>query len=234
MKTSFFLLALALTLSTSANAFTVPTTLSIASIGGGLRSSLTLLRASPNQSRDDSALDDNDNNKEQPRTSFASSAKTTAALTAAAAWTATTSVASAAGPDWGIFEGRTGSLLHPVTMGGLFLYTAYTAYLGFQWRRQRTLGDEIAALKREMPDLGGAASVAEAVAAQQQAGDDDTKMAALRAAGETEATIAALQRERKDLAAAGPRDKHFGQGTLLACVGTIFALEVRTNVRMHP
>lgn len=152
-----------------------------------------------------------------------------AALATAALWTATTELASAAGPDWGIFEGRTGSLLHPIVMGGLFLYSAYTAYLGFQWRRQRTLGDEISSLKKSLPDMGGAASVAEAVAAAEEAGDA-SKVAALKAAKGTEAEIATLQQERKDLAAAGPRDQHFAQGALLAFLGTAFAIEVRLCV----
>ena len=124
-----------------------------------------------------------------------------------------------------IFEGRTGSLLHPVAMGGMFLFSAYTAFLGFQWRRQRTLGDEISQLKKTLPDMGGAGSVAEAVAAAQEAGDA-AQVAALNAAKSTESEIAALQQERKDLAAAGPRDKHFSQGALLAFIGTSFAIEV--------
>jgi hypothetical protein len=145
--------------------------------------------------------------------------------TTATAWVASTQLASAAGPDWGIFEGRTGSLLHPVVMGGLFLYSCYTAFLGFQWRRQRTIGDEITALKKTLPDMGGMASVAEAIAAAQEA-DDASKVSALKAAQPTLDEISSLQQERKDLAAAGPRDRHFAQGALLAFVGTFFAIEV--------
>lgn len=151
-----------------------------------------------------------------------------AALVTATVWTATSEIATAAGPDWGIFEGRTGSLLHPIAMASMFLFSAYTAFLGFQWRRQRTLGDEISALKKTLPDMGGASSVAEAVAAAQEAGDS-AKVSALQAAKGTESEIAALQQERKDLAAAGPRDRHFAQGALLAFIGTAFAIEVRTS-----
>lgn len=39
--------------------------------------------------------------------------------------------ASAAGPDWGIFEGRTLSILHPAMMAGMFLFSISTALLGF-------------------------------------------------------------------------------------------------------
>lgn len=149
-----------------------------------------------------------------------------AALATTAMWTATAELASAAGPDWGIFEGRIGSLLHPIAMLSMFLYSAYTAFLGFQWRRQRTLGDDISALKKSLPDMGGASSVAEAVAAAEEAGDS-SKVAALKAAQSTEDEIKALQQERKDLAAAGPRDRHFAQGALLAFIGTSFAIVVR-------
>lgn len=146
------------------------------------------------------------------------------ALTSAL-WIASAQVSQAAGPDWGIFEGRTGSLLHPLMMGGLALLSGYTALLGFQWRRQRTLGDEISALKKTLPDLGGASSVSEAISVANEAGD--TVLAAqLRSGIATEKEIASLTQERKDLAAAGPRDKHFSNGALLAFLGTAFAIEV--------
>jgi len=134
------------------------------------------------------------------------------ALTTAAIWAATAQTSLAAGPDWGIFEGRTLSLLHPAVMAGLLVYTLYTAFLGFQWRRQRTLGDEIAALKKKLPKPAAE-------------GEDPVPVNV-----EVEAQIKALQAERKDLAAAGPRDQHYAQGTLLAAVGTAFAIEVRCAV----
>jgi hypothetical protein len=62
-----------------------------------------------------------------------------------------TAHAADAVPDWGLFAGRTASLLHSLTMGSLLVFTLYTAYLGFQWRRQRTSGDEIAALQKKLP-----------------------------------------------------------------------------------
>ena len=167
------------------------------------------------------------NNQHDSTSLFLGDMAPKAALTTAAMWTATSEMASAAGPDWGIFEGRTGSLLHPVMMASMFLYAGYTAFLGFQWRRQRTLGDEISQLKKTLPDKGGASSVAEAIQAAQEA-EDTTKVAALTAAKDTEAEIAALTKERKDLAAAGQRDKHFAQGALLAFIGTSFAIEVRS------
>ena len=135
--------------------------------------------------------------------------------------------ANAAGPDWGIFEGRTGSLLHPIAMFGMAAMSASTALLGFQWRRQRTLGDEISALKKSLPDLGGAASVSDALAAAQSAESVDSALVSkLKAALPVESEINALTKERKDLASAGPRDKHFNQGSVLLFTGIAFAIEV--------
>merc|ERR1719267_35562 len=45
--------------------------------------------------------------------------------------------ASAKGGAYGIFEGRTASLLHPITMALLFLTSLYSGYLGLQWRKLR-------------------------------------------------------------------------------------------------
>ena len=204
MKSSLFVLAL---LSSGAGAFMAPKP------SVQTPSRVALAMSEPNK------VDD------QNKHDFLGDWAPKAALVTAAMWTATAEMATAAGPDWGIFEGRTGSLLHPVTMGSMFLFSAYTAFLGFQWRRQRTLGDEISQLKKTLPDMGGASSVAEAIAAAQET-EDTAKVAAFNAAKGTEAEIAALQQERKDLAAAGPRDKHFAQGALLAFIGTAFAIEV--------
>lgn len=136
---------------------------------------------------------------------------TFAAVTTAALIALTSSplaALAAPSPDWGIFEGKTGSLLHPIMMGSLLLYSAYTAYLGFQWRRQRTMGDEIKSLQASLPPppAEGESPSPQATALSSQ--------------------IAELQAERKSLAAAGPRDKHFSQGALLVFLGTAFAIEV--------
>ncbi|KAK1438066.1 hypothetical protein QVD17_03869 [Tagetes erecta] len=57
--------------------------------------------------------------------------------------------AFAAGGEFGILEGRSLALVHPIVMGGLFVYTLYAGYLGWQWRRVRTLQDEINELKKQ-------------------------------------------------------------------------------------
>jgi Protein of unknown function (DUF4079) len=132
---------------------------------------------------------------------------------------ATSQMAVAAGvePDWGLFEGRTASLLHPIVMGGLFLYTSYTAFLGFQYRRQRTIGDEITAVKKTLPPATAATTDAN--------GQELPPTPAVRAVQEQ---IAALTAERKELSTKAPRDQHFKQGALLAFLGTAFAIEVCT------
>lgn len=147
-------------------------------------------------------------------------------------WVASAQVAMADSPDWGLFEGRTLSLLHPLMMGSLLLYTIYTGLLGFQWRRQRTIGDEIKALQKSLPDLQGAASVKDAIAAAKAAEEPQaSRIAALESAVPVEQQIKELQQERKSLVEAGPRDRHYSQGALLAFLGTAFAIEVRSSCR---
>merc|ERR1712232_895360 len=68
-------------------------------------------------------------------------------------------------------------------------------------------------------------SLAEAISAS----EDPSEIAALKAAIPLEEQIAELTAERKELASAGPRDKHFSQGALLAFLGTAFAIEGPLN-----
>lgn len=141
-------------------------------------------------------------------------------LAAATFWALTSSTAMAA--DWGIFEGKTLSLLHPAMMAGMLGLSVSTALLGFDWRRQRTIGDEISALKKQIPNLG-ASSVAGSMAAAQAA--EDTMQGSLA----IEAQIKDLQNERKTLSEKGAREKHFSQGSLLVFLGTLFAIEGPLN-----
>lgn len=150
------------------------------------------------------------------------------AIATSTIWMTSTQMALADSPDWGLFEGKIGSLLHPITMGGLFLFSLYTGYLGFQWRRQRTIGEEITTLKKSIPDLDGAQSVSVALASAKEA-NDLYKVNSLTAALEIEAKVNELVAERKQLAEAGPRDKHFEKGALLAFIGTCFAIEGPLN-----
>lgn len=47
-------------------------------------------------------------------------------------------------------EGRTFALIHPIVMGSLFFYTLWAGYLGWQWRRVRTIQNEINELKKQV------------------------------------------------------------------------------------
>jgi len=150
------------------------------------------------------------------------------ATSTAAFWSLTTTMASAAGPDWGIFEGRTLSLLHPVVMIGMLGLSVSTAILGFNWRRQRTIGDEIKDIKKKLPDLGSATTVQEAIkAAKAEESVDMALVSKLEAALPIQAEVDALTAERKELSKGDNRDKHFSQGATLAFLGTAFAIEVR-------
>jgi hypothetical protein len=134
-------------------------------------------------------------------------------------------VSSAAGPDWGIFEGKTGSLLHPLVMGSLFLFQVNTAIKGFNWRRQRTMGDEISELKKQIPSLPeGAKTLQEAIEMNMDA-DGSIYKAAL----DVEREANALMEERKILASQNNRDSHYNQGAILAFFGTLFAIEGPLN-----
>lgn len=59
--------------------------------------------------------------------------------------------AYAAGGEFGILEGRIFSLIHPIVMISLFVATGYAGYLGWQWRRVRTIQEDINALKKQVP-----------------------------------------------------------------------------------
>jgi hypothetical protein len=173
------------------------------------------------------AADENNNENNDFSLDIPSVATATAAF-----WTLTSTVAGAAGPDWGIFEGRTGSLLHPITMFGMLGLSISTALLGFNWRRQRTIGDEIKEVKKQLPDLQGAKTVQEALTAARAAETVDTAYVnKLEAALPLSRELQDLESERKELSQKNSREKHFNQGALLAAIGTIFAIEV--NIMLY-
>ena len=58
--------------------------------------------------------------------------------------------ALAVGGEFGILEGRSFALIHPIVMGSLFLYTLWAGYLGWQWRRVRTIQNDINHLKKQV------------------------------------------------------------------------------------
>jgi len=58
--------------------------------------------------------------------------------------------ALAAGGEFGILEGRSFALVHPIVMGAFFFYTLWAGYLGWQWRRVRTIQNDINELKKQV------------------------------------------------------------------------------------
>lgn len=60
---------------------------------------------------------------------------------------------------------RSAALLHPLIMGILFGATGWAGWLGWQWRRTRTIGDDIKALKAQLPKPAGADAEAPAAPA---------------------------------------------------------------------
>lgn len=121
--------------------------------------------------------------------------------------------ALATGGAFGLLEGRTAALVHPAVMGVLFGLTSYAGYLGWQWRRARTLGDDIKALKAQLPK-----PAADGTAAPPSPLDGQ---------------IAALETERKGIIAAGVRDKHSAAGAVLLAFGVGIAVEGCLNTWMR-
>ena len=94
----------------------------------------------------------------------------------------------------------------------LLATTAYTGYLGWQWRRVRTIGDEIAELKKSVksPELvtaNGATEASEPVVSP------------------VDAEINSLTATRKELIAGKFKDKHFALSSLLLGAGVTFSIE---------
>ncbi len=48
-------------------------------------------------------------------------------------------------------QGTLVSLIHPALMDFLFLATLWTGYLGWQWRRTRTIPEELKELRKQLP-----------------------------------------------------------------------------------
>lgn len=167
-------------------------------------------------------LSTNKNNQHQNDVNYVSAVSSLAIILGS------TEAANAAGPDWGLFEGRIGSMLHPLAMGSLLLISLSTALMGFQYRRQRTLGDEISALKKTLPSLGEASSLSAAISEAESAGDA-ARVSTLKAAMPIQQQIDSLVSERKELAGKNLRDSHFSSGALLAFLGTAFAIEGPLN-----
>ncbi|KAD2804527.1 hypothetical protein R6Q59_030018 [Mikania micrantha] len=119
--------------------------------------------------------------------------------------------AFAAGGEFGILEGRSLALIHPVVMGGLFVYTLYAGYLGWQWRRVRTLQDEINQLKKQ----------------------DDSQPELEPEPSPLQLQIQQLSEERKELIKGQYRDKHFNAGSILLGFGVFESIGGGVNTYLR-
>ncbi|KAH0766443.1 hypothetical protein KY290_004090 [Solanum tuberosum] len=117
--------------------------------------------------------------------------------------------AFAAGGEFGIFEGRSFALIHPIVMSGLFVYTLYAGYLGWQWRRVRTIQNEINELKKEVKPV---------TVTPEGTPVENPKPSPV------EAKIQQLTEERKELIKGSFRDRHFNAGSILLGFGVSEAI----------
>lgn len=106
--------------------------------------------------------------------------------------------------EFGLLEGRTSSLVHPIVMGGLFFYTLWAGYLGWQWRRVRTIQNEINELKKQVKPVAVA---------------PDGSPPANASPSPIETNIQKLTEERKELLKGNFRDRHFNAGSILLGFG---------------
>ena len=117
---------------------------------------------------------------------------------------------------------RTAALVHPAGLAVLWFATVYAGYTGLQWRRVRTIQEEIVELKATVP-------VKEMVTAS-----GETEAVALTPAQkETQGKIDELASTRKELVAGQFKDKHFNVGSLLLAFGTVLAVEGGMNTYMR-
>uniref|UniRef100_A0A0D9YLI5 Uncharacterized protein n=1 Tax=Oryza glumipatula TaxID=40148 RepID=A0A0D9YLI5_9ORYZ len=143
--------------------------------------------------------------------------RTTAAAAATAALALAPPDALAAGGEFGILEGRSVALLHPLVMGGLFAYTLWAGYLGWQWRRVRTIQDEINELKKQLKPAAAAATPAAVAAGDSSSSSSSPPPSAPKSP--VEIKIDELTEERKKLIKGSFRDRHFNAGSILLGLG---------------
>jgi hypothetical protein len=117
--------------------------------------------------------------------------------------------ALAVGGEFGILEGRTFALIHPIVLGALFFYTLYAGYLGWQWRRVRTIQNDINELKKQV---------------QPTPVSPDGKSVQTSPPSPLELQIQQLTEERKELIKGSYRDKHFNAGSILLGFGVFEAV----------
>ncbi|KAH1204594.1 hypothetical protein GmHk_16G045509 [Glycine max] len=114
-------------------------------------------------------------------------------------------VALAVEGEFGILEGRTFALIHPIVMASLFLYTLWAGYLGWQWRRVRTIQNEINELKKQVKPT-------------------PVTPEEVPPPSEIELKIQQLTEERKELLKGSYKDRHYNAGSILLGFGVLEAV----------
>ncbi|KAG5056302.1 hypothetical protein AAZX31_03G238400 [Glycine max] len=114
--------------------------------------------------------------------------------------------ALAVGGEFGILEGRSFALIHPIVMGSFFLYTLWAGYLGWQWRRVRTIQNDINDLKKQVKPTPVT---------------PDGKPVEEASPSPVELQIQQLTEERKELIKGSYKDRHFNAGSILLGFGVL-------------
>jgi len=141
--------------------------------------------------------------------------------------------ANAKGGEYGAWEGRIASMMHPMTMSALFLTSLYAGYLGLQWRRIRTIGDELKQMNRELPILVSGispkfplSSVITNVKSELSICKDEKRVSllnkdliTLQSISELDNKYEDLLSNRKNLQQQNLRDKHWAAGSIVLGVG---------------
>lgn len=148
--------------------------------------------------------------------------------------------------EYGILAGRTGSMLHPVTMLMLFLTSIYSGYLGLQWRRLRGISDEIKDYQKQLPVLSSGQATyplsdkIKSINEQLQSTTDSSlsstlnnDLSKLKSAMEIDTKIGELQATRKQLQGADLKDKHQTTGSYLLGAGVTVSLLGAFNTYMR-
>ncbi len=135
-----------------------------------------------------------------------------------------------------VLQGTLVSLIHPAIMDILFLSTLWTGYLGWQWRRTRTIPEELKQLKKELPekDAEGNRPVSKVdgrIAALEEVGLAQTPTCC-KPYGSLNTKLVFLQ-QRKLMSKKEYKGRHHNWGGLLMGLGTATAVAgpVNTYIR---
>eukprot|EP01035_Chromulina_nebulosa_P017416 gene17416-22966_t len=151
--------------------------------------------------------------------------------------------ANAIGGEYGLFEKKAASLLHPITMLLLFGTSFYSGVLGLKWRRLREIPTEIKSLSEGLPKISTGkvssplsttiSAIKSDLVALEGSEDNDTPskvaslkndLAVLTSALDLDSKIIELTNERKSLIGDNLRDKHWLTGSVLLGVGVTVSI----------